>query len=212
MSASATAAAKFRNCESDTSEDVRKFLVAEEIAHTVGCTCPILQDRGGDSLGDSVLEIALEDSGVLGDDGVGALPNSRSDVPCQRIAHILNAGVVNARADIDPEVVVARARVDIEEAAPVVNNPVCERKLHHSLLKLDVRIIVKRPGSIAARRELGEKSIAEDAPLPFPHFALGHDSPIKMLDHGQGVIVNVSVKPLHPDGAVHAQRPQVVQG
>ena len=75
-------------------EDVRKLLVAEEIADAVRRSRPVLQDPGGDSLGDLVLEIALEDSGVLGDDGVGALLNLRSDVACQRIAHILNASGV----------------------------------------------------------------------------------------------------------------------
>ena len=56
---------------------------------------------------------------------------------------------------------------------------------------------------------MGEKSIAEDAPLPFPYLALGHDPPIKMLDHGHGVIVNVSVKPLQADRAVDTQAPKV---
>ena len=95
-----------------------------------------------DSLGDLVLEIALEDSGVLGDDGVGALLNSRSDVPRQRIAHILNTGIVNARVNINPEVVIACARVNIEEAASVVDDSVGECKLRHSLLKLDIRVVV----------------------------------------------------------------------
>ena len=126
-----------------------------------------------------------------------------------RRRHLLNAGIVNARVNINPEVVIACARVNIDEAAPVVDDSVSERKLHHSLLKLDIRVIVKRPGRIAARRELGEKSIAQDAPFSLPHFAFGHDSPVEMLDHGQRIIINVSVKPLHADGAVHAECPQV---
>jgi hypothetical protein len=78
-----------------------------------------------------------------------------------------------------------------------------------SLCKCPVFVVVKRPGSIAACRELGEKSIPEDAPLPLSHFAFGYDSPIKMLNHIQGVKINVRVKPLRANGAVYAQRPKV---
>ena len=69
---------------------------------------------------------------------------------CVIIAHFPNARIVNARVNINSEVVIACARVDIEEAAPVVDDPVGERKLRHSLLKLDIRVVVKRSGRITA--------------------------------------------------------------
>jgi hypothetical protein len=69
-------------------------------------TRPVLQDPGGHSLNDLVLEIALEDGSVLGDDGVGALLNLRSDVPGQRIAHILNAGAIQAPIQCESEIII----------------------------------------------------------------------------------------------------------
>jgi hypothetical protein len=106
-------------------EDVRKLLVAEEIADAVRRTRPVLQDPGGDSLGDLVLEIALEDSGVLGDDGVGALLNLRSDVACQRIAHILKR-----RTLASPSFMPRPA--DIQNRVADAHEKVCPRSINTS--------------------------------------------------------------------------------
>jgi hypothetical protein len=131
------------------------------------------------------------------------------DTLCGIATHALNARIVNARVNIDPKVVIARTRIDIEEAAPVIDDPVSERELRHSLLKLYVCVVVKRPGRIAARRELGEESVPENAPFPLAYFALGHESPIKVLDHLQGEKMDVRVKSLHANSAIYAQPPKI---
>ena len=48
------------------------------------------------------------------------------------------------------EEILAKCRDHIDEAAPVVDDPVSERKLRHSLLKFDIRVVVKRSGRITA--------------------------------------------------------------
>ena len=169
--------------------------------------------------GNSVASIVFQDGFLIAktsqflhfrvDRALDASPDGAKDPLRGVVTHVPNAGIVNARVNINSEVVIACPRVNIDEAASVVDDSVGEGKLHHSLLKFNIRVVVKRPGRIAACRELREKSVAEDAPLPFPYLALGHDSPIKMLDHDQGVIINMGVKPLHTDRAVDTQAPKV---
>src|SRR4029453_14464075 len=205
---------------SGDSENIRVTKrVSKRIAARELSTQPRLQ-IGLEVPGKSVARVVFEDGFLVTEfnsqflhfcinRALNARADGAKDAPRGVITHLLNARLVNARVNINPEVVITCGRVNIDEGAPIVDDSVSECELHHSLLKFDIRVVVKRPGRIAGGRQLCEKSVAENSPLPLSHFRFGHDSPVKMLDHGQRVVIDVSVKALHANSAVHAQAPQV---